>query len=298
MSRRAVRPRLAALLRLPGLLRRLRRHARLGAGRRGRDRRRAGRPARRLHRPAAARAAAHSPTDIVRGFLDAMPATPLQHQHRRAVPHRAEAATAGARAATITYAAASPPRGSDRVTVELAGADQLDAAAAPGRARCRRDEQELTLPDGSARTASGASPTPPDALVVPEPWFGQPFRQVSLYFFDPTAQHPGARAGLRAARRPAGDARWSRRCCGPAGRLRGVERSRPARRASTVDLSVPVDHDGRRRGRPDRRARPMPTERDAALMVAQLAWTLRQDPTLDRLPGHHRRRAGRRCPAG
>ena len=27
----------------------------------------------------------------------------------------------------------------------------------------------------------------PDALIVPETWFEQWFRQVSLYFFDPTA---------------------------------------------------------------------------------------------------------------
>ena len=28
----------------------------------------------------------------------------------------------------------------------------------------------------------------PDALIVPETWFEQRFRQVSLYFFDPSAQ--------------------------------------------------------------------------------------------------------------
>ncbi len=37
--------------------------------------------------------------------------------------------------------------------------------------------------DGEFRIAG-----PPDALIVPQSWYAQRFRQVSLYFFDPTSQ--------------------------------------------------------------------------------------------------------------
>ena len=41
----------------------------------------------------------------------------------------------------------------------------------------------MTTEDGEFRIAAA-----PDALIVPESWFEQRFRQVSLYFFDPTAE--------------------------------------------------------------------------------------------------------------
>ena len=47
----------------------------------------------------------------------------------------------------------------------------------------------------------------------------------------------------------------------------------------------------------DTAAATVPSPEQLELMVSQLAWTLRQDPSVSRLPGHHRRPAGARCPA-
>ena len=68
----------------------------------------------------------------------------------------------------------------------LTGADRLDARGAwQGPLPRRRSALEFPMAqeDGEWRIAQA-----PDALIVPETWFEQRFRQVSLYFFDPTAQ--------------------------------------------------------------------------------------------------------------
>ena len=43
----------------------------------------------------------------------------------------------------------------------------------------------------------------PNALIVPQDWFLNLYRQVSVYFFDPTAQILVPEPVFRAARRPA-----------------------------------------------------------------------------------------------
>ena len=80
----------------------------------------------------------------------------------------------------------SQPRGTDLLTVELAGASLLDRRGT-FRGPLPPDQRALEFPmaieNGEWRIAEA-----PDALVVPESWFEQRFRQVSLYFFDPSAQ--------------------------------------------------------------------------------------------------------------
>ena len=67
----------------------------------------------------------------------------------------------------------------------LSDADQLDSQGA-WQGALPRAERELDFPmafeDGEWRIDKA-----PDALIVPETWFEQRFRQVSLFFFDPTA---------------------------------------------------------------------------------------------------------------
>ena len=113
--------------------------------------------------------------------------------------------------------------------------------AAPGRARCRGVRAGAPVPmameDGEYRIAD-----PRDALVVPADWFEERFRQVSLYFFDPTATDPGARAGVRPAWRPAG-----LHADQPAPRARPRTcRGSPAPSCRRLDagLSVPVSDEG------------------------------------------------------
>ena len=137
----------------------------------------------------------------------------------------------------------------------------------------------------------------PRRAVVPETWFGRAFRQVSLYFFDPTAQILVPEPVFV----PRGDQLATALIDGllarpGAGLRRVVERSFVPP-GLDVELSVPVSDDGRRRHPAERDAARMPRGR-IELMMAQLAWTLRQDPAIDGAADLDRRRRRCRCPAG
>lgn len=216
-----------------------------------------------------------SPTDIVRGFLDAQAAIPLQTNTAEEFLTESEASR-WRHSRTVTYAAASPPQGSNQVTVELDGANQIDPRGS-WLGELPRDQQELTFSmrreDGEWRIDQA-----PDALVVPEPWFGQAFRRVSLFYLDPT----GRILVPEPVFVPRGDqlatSLVEALLAGPLGRLRGVERS-AVPPGLDIDLSVTPDEQGVAEvnliG-----GTAMPSERDASLMVAQLARTLAQDSTL------------------
>ena len=79
----------------------------------------------------------------------------------------------------------------------------------------------------------------PNALIVPDDWFEDHYRQASLYFFDPTGQHPGPRAGLRARATSSPTALVQALLAGPGPRLDDVSGSffPPG---LTPGLSVPV----------------------------------------------------------
>ncbi len=216
-----------------------------------------------------------SPTDIVRGFLDAQAAIPLQTNTAEQFLTEAEA-TRWRHSRTVTYAAASPPRGSNQVAVELDGANQIDSRGS-WLGSLPREEQELTFSmrreDGEWRIDQA-----PDALVVPEPWFGQAYRRVSLFYLDPTGQILVPEPVFV----PRGDqlatSLVEAMLAGPLTRLRGVERTAvPA--DLDIDLSVTPDAQGVAEVNLTG-GTAMPSERDASLMVAQLAHTLAQDSTL------------------
>ena len=122
--------------------------------------------------------------DIVRGFLVAMTATPIQTNTAREFLTK-DAAAAWSPDATVTYAdsprVAETPAG---VSVTLAEPDLLDLQGAwqgPLPKSQRTIEFPMAFQDGEWRIDEA-----PDALIVPETWFARRFRQVSLYFFDPT----------------------------------------------------------------------------------------------------------------
>ena len=129
-----------------------------------------------------------SAAEVVQGWLDAMQATPIRTTVAREflsedVAGRVEPDRDDHLRRRVRSRAARPDAGRR----QLAGAAALDdrgawqGAAQPGPSPSSRSRW-------SSRTASSASPSPPNALIVPELWFEQRFRQVSLYFFDPTAQ--------------------------------------------------------------------------------------------------------------
>ena len=90
--------------------------------------------------------------------------------------------------ATVIYDTASLPRPSPEagnlVDVTLTGANRIDERGS-WQGAVGDDDLHFTVleEDGEFRIAG-----PPDALIVPQSWYAQRFRQVLLYFFDPTSQ--------------------------------------------------------------------------------------------------------------
>lgn len=217
------------------------------------------------------------PADIVQGFLDALTAIPVQTNTAKAYLTRAAASTWRPQRGTITYADASLPEGSNQVSVELSGANRLDRGGT-WRGPVPPDERVLTFTmqreDGEWRIADL-----PDVRVVPENWFSQAFRRVSLYYLDPSAQIMVPEPVFL----PRGDqlatALVDRLIQGPARPLRGSVEQSFVPPGVDVELSVTVSNAGvadiRLTG-----GVTMPSEREASLMVAQLSWTLAQDSSI------------------
>ncbi|MGH3345342.1 MAG: LpqB family beta-propeller domain-containing protein, partial [Nocardioides sp.] len=215
-------------------------------------------------------------TDIVKHFLDAQAAIPLQTNTAEEFLTSEESATWRPQRQIITYAAASFPQGSNQVTVELDGAHVLDSRGS-WRGPLAADQTELsfrmTRVEGEWRISDA-----PDALVVPSTWFDRAYRRVSLFFMDPTARILVPEPVYV----PRGDSLASALVegllAGPIVRSPGVERSfLPV--GLEVDLSVTVTERGIAEV-PLTGGVSTPTEDDVTLLVAQLARTLAQDSTL------------------
>lgn len=215
------------------------------------------------------------PTDIVQGFLDAQTAIPLQTNAAEEFLTTEEAARWRPEGRTIIYAAASFPQGSNRVSVDLDGADQIDARGS-WLGPVSREDQELGFTmrrqDGEWRIDDA-----PDALVVPDTWFAQAYRRVSLYYLDPTASILVPEPVFVPRGDQLGSSLVDALLRGPLNGLARTERS-AIPPGLELDLSVSVTNDGI--GEVNLIGSvSMPTEGDAALMVAQLARTLSQDST-------------------
>jgi len=215
------------------------------------------------------------PIDIVKGFLDAQTAIPLQTNTAEEFLTTEEAATWRPEQRTVTYAAASLPEGSNRVSVELDDANQIDGRGS-WLGPVPRDDQELGFTmkreDGEWRIDDA-----PDSLVVPETWFGQAYRRVSLYYIDPTAEILAPEPVFVPRGDQLGSSLVDALLKGPLARLARVERS-AIPPGLELDLSVSLTGEGI--GEVNLLGGvSMPTEEDAALMVAQIARTLSQDST-------------------
>lgn len=221
-----------------------------------------------------------SRADVVTGFLDAMTAWPIQTNVAKEYLTEAAAAQWNPEQETVVYSDSEPAREiGGTVSVELTAADSLDAVGG-WRGPMSADELTLdfrvTVEDGQYRIVD-----PRDALIVPAIWFQQRYRQVSLYYFDPLAQILVPEPVFV----PAGDqlatTLVSGLLAGPPPRSRGVVTTFLPTGLS-VGLSVPVDESGVAQISLVGDA-PKITTKTAELMLAQLAWTLRQDGAISAL---------------
>ena len=213
-----------------------------------------------------------SPAAVVRGFLDAMTATPLSLSVARQFLTRDAQAAWQPERSTVLYDGTGDPQGATEVVVPLEGAARLDGRGAWQGAAAAPDELRFPMATegGEWRIADA-----PDALVVPETWFGQRFRRLNLYFFDPT----GSLLVPEPVFVPVGEQRPTSLVrgllAGPPPELDGVVRSFLPPGVALEQLSVVVDADGVAAVALEGAA----LEGDAAVRaLAQLSWTLRQDP--------------------
>lgn len=125
-----------------------------------------------------------SPADIVAGFLEAMKATPIRTTVARQFLSGEAADSWVPEQQIITYAELGTAVGETSVRIPLSEVNRYDDRGAWQRTQ---DTSVLglglALEDGEWRIEEL-----PNALVVPESWFDDSYQRVSLYFFDPTAQ--------------------------------------------------------------------------------------------------------------
>jgi hypothetical protein len=222
-----------------------------------------------------------SPANIVDGFLAAMEATPLNTFVAREFLSSDSANAWVPERGTIVYDGHELRSRGSTVTATFSDIDELDARGRwlgdPSHGAGISERFHLVLDKGEWRISH-----PPDAMLVSQAHFESEFSQFSLYFFDPSAQvlvpEPvylprGAQASTRLV---------SGLLLGPESPLSRVERTFIPSETALGDISVPVSRDG---------VADVALSDDVLdlnddqlnLMFAQLAWTLKQVPGIDRM---------------
>jgi hypothetical protein len=222
-----------------------------------------------------------SAEEIVVGFLDAMTATPAIRTSVAREYLTKDARDSWQPTGTVIYGAYLPPKGTQEVEVKFVDADRTDARGA-WLGPVPDDEATVQFPmaleNGEWRISQ-----PPSSLLVPAPWYEQRFRQVSLYFFDPSSTILIPEPVFVPRGRQFASTLVNALLRGPSTELTAVEQSYfPADLRSVV--SVPVSPSGVAQIdlTSDTNQSPMPSPEQSELLVSQLAWTLQQDPTISK----------------
>lgn len=213
--------------------------------------------------------------DIVRGFLVAMTATPIQTNTAKEFLTSDAAAAWSPEDKTITYVDSPPPplrETASGVAIELAEPHYLDAQGV-WQGTLPKAQRTIDFPmsfeDGEWRIDAA-----PDALIVPETWFEQRFQTASLYFFDPTASILVPEPVYAPSGRQLASSLIQALLLGPGPGLNRVSQSFIPE-GMALQLSVSVSADGiadiALRGDPGQLTPP-----SIELMLVQMAWTLRQ----------------------
>ena len=217
-----------------------------------------------------------SATDIVQHFLEAMQATPIQTTVAQQFLTEAARASWDPEQQTIVYGERGTPRGDTRVSVALTDAHRLDSRgvfAGPLRADERTLSFRMAIEGDEWRIAE----VPRNALIVPQTWTEEHFSAVDVYYVDPTARI----LVPEPVTVPRGDqfatALARSLLSGPGPALDRVSRNFLPRGLSL--FTVPVDADGVADVAFQGDASGMSAQ-EAELAAVQVAWTLRQDPSI------------------
>ena len=128
--------------------------------------------------------AGESAADIAEGFLEAMKATPISLTVSRLFLSREAADAWVPEQQIITYGEPGVASGESAVTIRLKDVNLYDERGAWQRTQATRDlELGLVQEDGEWRIDQV-----PDALIVPATWFDDWYQRASLYYFDPTSE--------------------------------------------------------------------------------------------------------------
>ncbi|MFE3999843.1 LpqB family beta-propeller domain-containing protein [Nocardioides sp. YIM B13467] len=230
------------------------------------------------YNPGAPRAGA-SPGEIVDGFLDAMKATPMSTAYARRYLTKDAAMNWAPAGRTLVYGElGSHVSSSPRVSVELEDAGWLDERGV-WRGKLAASQAildfELTRAEGEWRISSA-----PNALVVEEDWFLTHFARSNLYYVEPTGHTLVPEPIFAPKGTSYATTLVSSLLSGPGEEAQGVIRSALPPEAdeprsvdvrdgvAEVDLAGDLDDH---------------SSEDLQLMGAQLAWTLRQDVSVERI---------------
>jgi hypothetical protein len=215
--------------------------------------------------------------DIVSGFLDAMTATPLSTRRAQ------EFLTTTAREQwqplrVLAYHRQRLQLSGSDVVLRLLGVEQVGAVG-QWQGRTSAGESRISFPmtrqDGEWRIAQA-----PDALIVPDDFYDANYENASLYYFDPTGrilvpEPVHVPQGTQLATSLVNDLLLA----APSSASSVAQTFIPP--GLSVDFSVPVTKGVAAvslSGTDD----PGPLDRSTVRrMLAQLAWTLRQDPSIN-----------------
>ncbi|MCW2738286.1 LpqB family beta-propeller domain-containing protein [Nocardioides sp.] len=218
--------------------------------------------------------AGESAAEVVAGFLEAMKATPIRTTVARQFLSREAAEAWIPEQQIITYAELDTPEGDTSVRIPMKDVNLYDAHGSWQRTQAVRGLRlRLVEEDGEWRIDEV-----PDALIVPDSWFDDWYQRVSLYFFDPTSEVLVPEPVFV----PRGEQFASSLVRGlltqPLGESPDVAMSYfPA--GTTQGLSVPIESGIAKvalSGDPD-----AIDDETAQRMLAQLVWTLRQEPRIN-----------------
>ena len=220
-----------------------------------------------------------SATEIVRHFLDAMTATPIQTSVAKQFLSTSGRESWNPERRMITYSDATTPTGNTDVDVTLIDANTLDSRGV-WDGPLARNESTVTFPM-TVENDEWRIDKAPNAMIVSDSWFTTRYRQVSLYFFDPTGQILVPEPVFVPSGEQFATSLMRGLLRGPGARLGGASRTFVPK-GLTLDLSVPVSADGLAEVvlRGDISGLDPET---IELMTVQIAWTLRQDPSIERV---------------